>query len=348
MGLAEQMADLAAQWAKPLGVTAGVAVGLGLASRLMFRKHATAERRLPRQVAMMVLTLMGLIAIFASADLEPETRGQILSLVGLAFTAVIALSSTTFVANIMGGLMVRAVRSFRPGDFIQIGGHFGRVTERGLFHTELQTEDRDLVTLPNLYVVTNPVKVVRASGTVVSATLSLGYDVSRKAIAEQLKLAAEDAGLEGAFVHVLELGDFSVTYKVAGFLGDTESLLTTRSRLRCAALDRLHGAGIEIVSPTFMNQRPLNPDNPILPPSSGPTAGMGAGEEPDEDDSHAESVAFDKASKASVLEALRDQEAETVRALAAEPSDIDRIALERRLENLKGRIARFMEDLSER
>ena len=43
---------------------------------------------------------------------------------------------------------------------------FGRVTERGLFHTEIQTEDRDLVTLPNLYLVTNPVKVVRTFLTV--------------------------------------------------------------------------------------------------------------------------------------------------------------------------------------
>ena len=63
------------------------------------------------------------------------------------------------------------MRNFRPGDFVRVGERLGRVTERGLFHTEIQTEDRDLTTLPNLYLVTNPVTVVRASGTIVSTTV---------------------------------------------------------------------------------------------------------------------------------------------------------------------------------
>ena len=59
------------------------------------------------------------------------SRGQLLALLGLALTAVIALSSTTFVANAMAGLMLRSVKSFRPGDFIRVGEQSGRVTERG-------------------------------------------------------------------------------------------------------------------------------------------------------------------------------------------------------------------------
>ena len=44
------------------------------------------------------------------------------------------LSSTTFIGNIMAGLMLRVVRSFRPGDFVHVGDYFGRVSEQSLFH----------------------------------------------------------------------------------------------------------------------------------------------------------------------------------------------------------------------
>ena len=345
MELLERLGELLAEWDRALGVTAVVAVGLWFARRLLLGKLDPTDKQLPRQVAMLALTCIGILAIFLATPLDKETQGQVLSLVGLVFTGVIALSSTTFVANIMGGFMLRAVRSFRPGDFIRIGDHFGRVTERGLFHTEIQTEDRDLVTLPNLFVVTNPVRVVRDSGTVVSVQLSLGYDVPRGDIESQLKSAADDVGLADAFVHVKELGDFSVTYMVAGFLGDIERLLTTRSRLRCAVLDRLHGANIEIVSPTFMNQRALDPKNLVVPSATG---GASEGDFPGAtNESTAESVAFDKASKAGDLESLRDEVIEIQKQLADSPREMDRIALERRKENLQARIDRESEGLSE-
>ena len=107
------------------------------------------------------------------------------------------------------------IKSFRPGDFIHIGDRFGRVTERGLFHTEIQTEDRDLVTFPNLHLVTNPVSVVHSTGTIISATLSLGYDIAHAELEPLMKRAAEQAGLQEPFVLINELGDFSVnTFKV--------------------------------------------------------------------------------------------------------------------------------------
>ena len=51
--------------------------------------------------------------------------------------------------------------------------HFGRVSERGLFHTEIQTQDRDLTMLPNLYLVTHPVTAIRSSGTIVSSIVTV-------------------------------------------------------------------------------------------------------------------------------------------------------------------------------
>ena len=59
-------------------------------------------------------------------------------------------------------------------------------------------------------------------------------------------------------MQLLEPGDFSVTYAIADFPADPKHLLTVRSRLRKAVLDTSHAAGVEIVSPFFMNQRSLS------------------------------------------------------------------------------------------
>jgi len=49
----------------------------------------------------------------------------------------------------------------------------------------------------------------------------------------------------------------SVSYRVAGFLKEVKKLVTTNSLLNGEVMDQLHADDVEIVSPTFMNTRPL-------------------------------------------------------------------------------------------
>jgi len=253
---------------------------------------------------------------------------------------MVALSSTTFVANAMAGLMLRAVRSFRPGDFVHVGEQFGRVTSRGLFHTEIQTEDRNLATLPNLYLISHPITVVRASGTVVSATVSLGYDNPHGQIERLLIEAADGAGLQDAFVQITDLGDFSVTYRVAGFLPEVKQILTARSNLRAMMLDTLHAGGVEIVSPTFMNQRPIADGTRAVPPHQTSRLGRIV----DAKDNIPEELIFDKAEQAERLEqfrAVQEQIAEEIKELEAALKNAgpdERPQLERKLERRRKRI----------
>jgi len=329
-----------------LAATAVVAVVLALGQWLLLsRKPLGTEARLPRQLAMLLLTVAGLLLVVLLLPMSDSTRGQVLSLIGIVLTGVIALSSTTFVSNAMAGLMLRMVKSFRPGDFVSVGEQFGRVTERGLFHTEIQTEDRDLTTIPNLYLVTNPVTVVHYSGTMISSSLSLGYDVPHGRIETLLKEAASESGLEEPFVHVRELGDFSVTYRVSGFLAEVKHLLTARSNLRRAILDTLHGAGIEIVSPTFMNQRRIADGVQIIPPEAGGSAQrqQAPAEEKPED------RIFDKAEEAGERESLRleleeQQAAKTALEAAIKAADEEKKpAMQRELEALERRVAALTE-----
>jgi small-conductance mechanosensitive channel len=252
----------------------------------------------PRQLTMVLGGIAAIVAVILALPVAPELRGQLLSLFGLAITALLTLSGTTFFSNAMAGLMLRTLGNFHAGDFIRVAEHFGRVSERGLLHTEIQTEDRDLLTLPNLYLINQPVRVVHASGTLVSCTLSLGYDVPRARISECLKAAAGNAGLTDPFVHVTDLGDFAVTYRVSGFLEQVRTLVSARSRLAEAVLDTLHDAGVEIVSPSFMNQRVLAPDQLVLPATDASLA-----PQPAVDDA-AERIMFDKAETAARIAEL--------------------------------------------
>ncbi|MFD2229904.1 mechanosensitive ion channel family protein [Alkalimarinus sediminis] len=251
---------------------------------------------LRQQLFMITITFIGVISILVSLPISDSIKGQIFSLLGIVVSAAIALSSTTFVGNAMAGLMLTGVKVFKIGDFVRVGDHFGRVSERGLLHVEIQTEDRDLTTLPNLYLVTNPTKVIHAEGTVISAEVSLGYDISRKRIEKHLLAAAELSNLESPFVQVISLGDFSVLYRLSGLLIDVKKIITARSELHKNILDSLQQGGIEIVSPTFMNTRSFNPNHNFIAPSH-----LSKTEAEIPNEVEIESILFDKAEQAETL-----------------------------------------------
>ncbi len=223
------------------------------------------ERLFPRHLVMLGLTLACIVGIALALPLGESSRNQLIGLVGLIISGVFAFSSSTIFANLMAGIMLRVTRPFRTGDYVSVGSYFGRVAERGLLDTELQTESRELIAFPNTFLITNPVSVVRSSGTVVSTVLSLGYDVHHSKAESLLLKAAQECGLEEPFVLILELGNYSITYKINGILTDVKGLLTKRSLLCRCVLNTLHGNGIEIMSPTIMNQRRLPDDSRIIP-----------------------------------------------------------------------------------
>lgn len=238
--------------------TIAVFIIYNLAKKILERQaRGKADWGIVRSSVLFGILLIGFIAIVLALPLGDSLKGQVTSLIGIVISAVLALSSATFMGNALAGIMIRMISSFKPGDFIRVNDLFGRVSERGLFHTEIQTENRDLTTIPNLYLATNAVHVTRSSGTFISGVCSLGYDVNRQKIETALLDAAERAELKDAFVRVTELGDFSVVYKVYGLLTEIKTVLSAQSRLNAMILDALHDANIEIVSPNFMNQRPV-------------------------------------------------------------------------------------------
>ncbi|NND01917.1 MAG: mechanosensitive ion channel [Acidimicrobiia bacterium] len=294
----------------PIVIMSAIVLAGAVAGRIWMNRRLESDQahvHVRQQLIMIGLALIGAIAIVLALPIPESERNALLGVIGLLVTAVVGLAATTHVGNGLAGIMIRSARRFRPGDFIESGSHFGRVTEIGLFHTEIQTETRDLTVLPNLRLATEPLTVVRSSGTIASATVSLGYEVHHHDVSEALGAAVAEVGLTDPVIQVRELGDFAVTYRVAGILDEPRRLLTARSDLRVAMLDHLHQAGIEIVSPTFMNQRQLQENSSSIPAE--PVV-------PSADRGDVEAQAFDKADLAESVEELSDRLAEIVLRIA--------------------------------
>jgi len=307
--------------------------------RLLARtKLLHTDVKFAKQLIQFVILSIGLIFVVFSLPIAAQYKESILSLLGIIAGAAVALSSTTFIANAMSGIMLRIIKPFRAGDYIESETIFGRVTDIHILHTEVQSIDRDLVTFPNLKLVSNPLKTIRTSGTIISTCASLGYDVPRRKIEKSLLLAAEKIGLENPFVHVLELGDFSVTYKVGGLLKNIESLITTRSDFKKAVLDSLHEAGVEIVSPNFMNQRILKEGTVFIPPKE--PLKVEVPQKPPE--KKPEEIIFDKAIEAEILgkielilSNLEEKEKDLKQQISSVPEQNRKAELSGKLEFLK-------------
>ena len=258
------------------------------------------EKLFPRLLTMMGLTLIGMVVIVLAIPVESDTRNQIIGLIGLVISAVFVFSSGNIFANLMAGILLRVTSPFRVGDFIQVNEHFGRVAERGLFDTEVQSESRELIVIPNTILVTHPVATVRNSGVIVSTTLSLAYDLNHNQIRPLLLEAAATSGLKEPFVHIQALGDFSITYRISGVLTEAKELIAARSNLRIAVLDILHREHIEIVP---SGQRQLDAAEKALLRSARQREKQKAWV----DNTVAEEIVFDKAEQAEQFSTEKSQ-----------------------------------------
>jgi len=306
---------------------------LTVAGRILERRRIrTGDPKVLSQAGMVVLGFAGILVIILVLPVSDATRGQLYTLVSVLVSASIALSSTTIVGNAMGGLMIRFVSGsrVRPGDYIRVERHVGRVTEMGILHTLIQTETRDVTWLPNLWLIGRPVTLRQATGTIVNTTVSLGYDVNRGSARTALLDAANSVGLSKPFVRLEDLGDFSVTYKVGGLLSDLARLLETHSLLRAAVLDTLHGAGIEIVSPVVETSRIFSAKHTFVPPTGEATM--------TEEVPAADEIMFDQAAAAAVShderEALRVEYEEALSRRDATKNPVERRRLATKVERL--------------
>jgi small conductance mechanosensitive channel len=158
---------------------------------------------------LVVLTTLGIFGI------ETTSFVAILGSAGLA----VGLALQGSLANFAGGVLIIIFRPFKVGDFIDVQGVMGSVSEISVFQTKLLTPDNKVILVPN-----GPL----AGGTItnfsaqplrrVDLTFGIGYDDDLKKAKELIfsTVTAHEKVLKdpAPFIAVSELADSSVNFVV--------------------------------------------------------------------------------------------------------------------------------------
>jgi small-conductance mechanosensitive channel len=316
----------------PVLITAFLLSGAFLVFSKLFARRITVDGsyRYYRQLFNILFAIVALVTVIAASPIGSDLKGQILSLIGIVISGAIALSSTTLLGNTLAGLMIRMNQNFKSGDFIQVNEYFGKVSARTLLNVEIQTFDRSLTTVPNSYLVANPVKVLPESGVFVNVEVSLGYDVPRVSVEQALTKAAKEIGIDSCYVEVKGLLDHCVLYSLHALVVDMERYFSTKSKLHGAVIDSLHQKNIEIVSPKYINSRSID-RTPVIPKAKHLIT---------EDSGNIDELLFDKANLADKMEVIKEQ----IQQIKEQLSTPD--LTEERKANLESRMQFLLEKLS--
>ena len=176
---------------------------------------------------------------------------------------LVSLGSTTAVANVIAGVVLTYTRAFKVGDQVEVSGTRGKIIERTMFVTRIQTLKNVIVSVPNSMVLNNQIinysQNMGQRGLLVHTGITIGYDVPWQTVNELLVAAAgRTDGIEREpepFVLQTSLDDNYVSYEVNGWVRNPEKLPRIYSNLHANILDEFHGHQVEITSPAYRAMR---------------------------------------------------------------------------------------------
>lgn len=120
--------------------------------------------------------------------------------IGINVTGVVALASVLTLAvslalqniltNVLGGFTLLTTHPFHSGDYVDIGGQSGTVTQIDMSYTRLVTPDNKVICIPNSTVLASEVVNYSANDTRrAEIKVSAGYDAPTQKVIDALALA---------------------------------------------------------------------------------------------------------------------------------------------------------------
>lgn len=174
------------------------------------------------------VVLYVLLSLIAASSLGIDVTG----IVALAsvLTLAVSLAVQNALANVIGGFTLLYTHPFRSGDFVEIAGQSGTVTEIGLTYTKLSTADNKLVSIPNSAVTAAQIVNYSVTGRRrVDISVTASYDAPVEKVLEVLREAGRvPTALEepAPFAALMNYGDSSIAY-ILQIWTDTDDYWTT-------------------------------------------------------------------------------------------------------------------------
>ncbi len=175
---------------------------------------------------------------------------------------MLTLGSAGVVTQLMSGLVLVYSRALAVGDFVDIGGTVGVVSELGVLSAKIVDLGNVEVTMPNAVLVGNTMRnysrLAGERGALVSTKVTIGYDAPwRQVHALLIAAATRTEGLRAApapFVYQRGLSDFYVEYEVFAYMDQPIKRVSVLSALHANIQDEFNAAGVQIMSPHFVLQ----------------------------------------------------------------------------------------------
>ena len=138
---------------------------------------------------------LNILLIVVAVSILGVPMATIVTVVGTAGLAI-GLALQGSLANFAGGFIIILFKPFSVGDFIEVGGYSGTVTDIGLFYTTLISLDNSRISLPNSVVSSKELVNCTAVGTrVVNLEFGVAYDSDLEKVSEVLKQTALESDL---------------------------------------------------------------------------------------------------------------------------------------------------------
>ena len=157
--------------------------------------------------------LIVVVILAALGNLGVDTTSALAILGGASLAVGFALQDS--LGNVAAGVLIILSRPYRVGDFIEVNGEMGEVTEIKIFHTQLTTRRNKVVFIPNNEVIAgNIVNYSEKDAYRLDMVFGIGYDddlLKAKQVLMDILVSDERVMQTPApSVIVSELGDNSV------------------------------------------------------------------------------------------------------------------------------------------
>lgn len=196
----------------------------------------------------------------------PGAKSGVFQGISVFVGLIVSLGSSTVIGNIIAGMVITYMRSFKVGDRIKLNDTTGNVIEKTPLVIRVRTPKNEIVTIPNSFMMSsqtvNYSNSARVYGLIIHSEVTIGYDAPWRKVHELLIDAALNTpGVQEApppFVLQTSLSDFYPVYQVNAYINDVDKTALIYSNLHQNIQDRFNDAGIEILSPHYNSIRDGN------------------------------------------------------------------------------------------
>ena len=212
------------------------------------------------------LLILAFVAVIAYPYI-PGSQSSAFKGVSIFLGVLFSLGSSSAIANLIAGVSLTYMRSFRVGDVIKVGDSTGVVLERRLYITRLKTFKNEVITIPNGIILTSHVtnlsqEVRKGDGLILHTGVTIGYDAPWETVHSLLIEAAGKTKhilrSPSPFVLQTALNDFYVAYELNAYTDAPEIMPRVYSDLHQNIQNTFNEAGVEIMSPHYAQIRDGN------------------------------------------------------------------------------------------